>query len=47
MITLASVASVPVARARSLTPSAVVGVGAGVPLLAGALYSLAIAVFAY
>lgn len=47
LIALASVASVPVARARSMTPSAVVGVGAGVPLLAGALYSLAVAAFAY
>jgi hypothetical protein len=47
LITVAAVASVPVARSRSLTPSAVVGVGAGVPLLAGALYSLAVALLAY
>ncbi|MFC7533982.1 hypothetical protein [Actinoplanes sp. GCM10030250] len=47
LITLASVVAMPIARARSVTPSAVVGVGAGVPLLAGGLYSLAVALLAY
>jgi hypothetical protein len=40
LITFVTVASVPVARSRSITPSAVVGTATGVVLLAGALFSL-------
>jgi hypothetical protein len=40
LITVAAVAALPVARARELPPSAVVGPLTGVTLLAGALYSL-------
>jgi hypothetical protein len=40
LITLAAVASVPVARSRSITPSAAVGSATGAVLLAAALFSL-------
>jgi hypothetical protein len=40
LITAAAVVALPVARARSLAPSAVVGAGSGAALLAGAWYSL-------
>ena len=40
LITLAAVASVPIARARTITPSAVVGAATGAILLAAALISL-------
>jgi hypothetical protein len=43
LITVAAVVSVPVARSRSLTPSAVVGTATGTVLLAGALFSVAVA----
>jgi hypothetical protein len=45
LITFAAVLSVPVARSRSITPSAVVGAATGAVLLAGALVSLAVATF--
>ncbi|MEU4564301.1 hypothetical protein AB0F72_38460 [Actinoplanes sp. NPDC023936] len=41
---MASLARVPVARARSLTPSAVIGVATGAVLLAGAVLSAAAAI---
>lgn len=41
LITLASVVAVPIARSRSITPSAVVGAATGAVLLAAALFSLA------
>lgn len=47
LVTLVSLAGVPVARARALTPSALVGAGSGVSLLAVALVSLLLAVTAY
>jgi hypothetical protein len=40
LVTLVSLAAVPIARARSLPISLVVGVGSGVSLLAGAICSL-------
>lgn len=40
LVTVAALAAVPMARARSLPVSAVTGLGAGTVLLAGALYSL-------
>jgi hypothetical protein len=43
LITVAAVASIPVARSRSITPSAVVGSATGVVLLAAAVFSLAAA----
>jgi hypothetical protein len=43
LVTIAAVVAIPVARRRSLKPSAVVGPGAGVALVAGALFSLATA----
>ncbi len=47
LITLAAVVSVPVARSRSISPSAVVGSSTGVVLLAAALFSLAVAAFGH
>ena len=44
---LAAVAGVPIARARRLTPSAVVGAAVGTVLLAAALFSLATVAFGY
>jgi hypothetical protein len=44
LITVAAVVAVPVARSRSIAPSAVVGAATGAALLAGALFSLAAAV---
>ncbi|MEV0899160.1 hypothetical protein [Actinoplanes sp. NPDC049802] len=43
LVTFATVVSVPVARSRSITPSAVVGTATGAVLLAGAFFSLAVA----
>jgi hypothetical protein len=43
LVTVAAVVSVPVARSRSITPSAVIGAATGGALLAGALFSLAVA----
>ncbi|KUL23434.1 hypothetical protein [Actinoplanes awajinensis] len=47
LVTAASVVAIPVARRRGLLPSAVVGVGTGVPLVAGGVYSLVSAVVAF
>jgi len=40
LVTAASLVAIPVARARSLTPSAVVGAGSGASLTLGAVFSL-------
>ncbi|GAA3940688.1 hypothetical protein [Actinoplanes auranticolor] len=47
LVTLAAVVSVPVARSRSITPSAVVGAATGAVLLAGAIFSLIVAAFGH
>lgn len=47
LITVAAVVSVPVARSRSIAPSAVVGAATGAVLLAGAVFSLAVAAFGH
>jgi hypothetical protein len=47
LVTVAAVAAVPVARSRSITPSAVAGPATGAVLLAAALYSLATVGLAY
>jgi hypothetical protein len=40
LVTAVSLAAVPFARARGITPSAVVGAGSGAALLAGAIFSV-------
>ncbi|RLP93660.1 hypothetical protein EAD89_05620 [Micromonospora sp. BL4] len=47
LVTVVAVAAVPVARARAVTVSAVVGLGTGVVLLAAGVSSLLIALVAY
>lgn len=47
LVTCAAVVSVPVARSRSITPSAVVGAATGAVLLAGALFSLIVSALAH
>ncbi|WP_433316618.1 hypothetical protein ACQP0U_06370 [Micromonospora sp. CA-269861] len=47
LVTVAALVAVPVARARALTVSAVVGLSTGVTLLLGAVSSLIIALVAY
>lgn len=47
LVTVVAVVAVPVARARAVVVSAVVGLGTGVVLLAGAVSSLLIALVAY
>ncbi|WP_328468104.1 hypothetical protein OHA21_50880 [Actinoplanes sp. NBC_00393] len=43
LVTAVALAAIPVSRATRLHPSAITGVGTGVSLLAGALYSLVVA----
>jgi hypothetical protein len=47
LVTVSAVAAVPVARSRSITPSAVVGLAVGSILLVAALFSLATVAFGY
>ncbi|GAB7045641.1 hypothetical protein [Catenuloplanes indicus] len=47
LVTLVSLAGVPIARARSLTPSALIGTASGISLLMVALTSLLLALTAY
>ncbi|MFI6262404.1 hypothetical protein [Micromonospora sp. NPDC051006] len=47
LVTAVALAAVPVARARAVTVSAVVGLGTGAVLLVAALASLAVALFGY
>ena len=47
LVTVAAVVAVPVARSRSITPSAVVGAATGGVLLAGALFSFTVAAFGH
>lgn len=47
LVTVVSLVAIPASRARSLTPSAVVGAGSGASLTLGALFSLVTALTAY